>query len=110
MTAQNSDVRLLMSEELKAIRSKIVEGTVVLFVGEQVSTLVSPENPRPSLDDWWHFINHHEVRSYNGLCKNIKVSLHSVVMQWLMADQPMNPLLFTITWRKIRCAGAQGTH
>ena len=49
MAVQQTDVRLLLSEELKAIRSKIVDGKLVLFVGEQVSTLVSAENPRPSL-------------------------------------------------------------
>lgn len=61
MASQPTDVRLLLSEELKDIRSKIVEGKLVLFVGEQVSTLVSPENPRPSLDDWWKIIDHAEV-------------------------------------------------
>ena len=61
MASQPTDVRLLLSEELKDIRSKIVEGKLVLFVGEQVSTLVSPENPRPSLDDWWKIIDHPEV-------------------------------------------------
>lgn len=61
MASQPTDVRLLLSEELKDIRSKIVEGKLVLFVGEQVSTLVSPENPRPSLDDWWKIIDHDEV-------------------------------------------------
>lgn len=64
MATQKPDVRLLLSEELKAIRSKIVDGTLVLFVGEQVSTLVSPENPRPSLDDWWQVVNHSEVRGH----------------------------------------------
>lgn len=64
MATQKLDVRLLLSEELKAIRSKIVDGTLVLFVGEQVSTLVSPENPRPSLDDWWQVVNHPEVRGH----------------------------------------------
>lgn len=38
MEKQKSDVRLLLSEELEAIRSKIVKGELVLFVGEQVST------------------------------------------------------------------------
>ena len=62
MASQPTDVRLLLSEELKAIRSKIVAGKLVLFVGEQLSTLVSPGNPRPSLDDWWKVVDHAEVR------------------------------------------------
>ena len=62
MASQPTDVRLLLSEELKAIRSKIVEEKLVLFVGEQVSTLVSPENPHPSLDDWWKIVDYTEVR------------------------------------------------
>lgn len=62
MASQPTDVRLRLSEELKAIRSKIEEGKLVLFVGEQVSTLVSPENPRPSLDDWWKIVDYAEVR------------------------------------------------
>lgn len=63
MASQQTDVKLRLSEELKDIRSKIVEGKLVLFVGEQVSTLVSPDNPRPSLDDWWQVVNHSEVRA-----------------------------------------------
>ena len=35
---------------------------LVLFVGEQASTLASRENPYPSLDDWWQVINQSEVR------------------------------------------------
>ena len=62
MEKQKSDVRLLLSEELKAIRSKIIEGKLVLFVGEQVSTLDSTDKRDPSLDDWWQIINHSEVR------------------------------------------------
>ena len=61
MASQPTDVRLLLSEELKDIRSKIVDGGLVLFVGEQVSTLVSEENPHPSLDDWWKIVDHGEV-------------------------------------------------
>lgn len=56
-----SNVRLKLSTELETIRSKIANGTLVLFVGEQVSTLVSPDNPCPSLDDWWQIVNHSEV-------------------------------------------------
>ena len=37
MASQPTDVRLLPSGELKDIRSKIVEGKLVLFVGQQVS-------------------------------------------------------------------------
>ena len=71
MASQPTDVRLLLSEELKAIRSKIVEGKLVLFVGEQVSTLVSPDNPRPSLDDWWKIVDYAEVRlSKRFTCKD----------------------------------------
>lgn len=62
MASQPADVRLLLSEELKAIRSKIEEEKLVLFVGEQVSTLATPENPRPSLDDWWKIVDYTEVR------------------------------------------------
>jgi len=61
-TVQTQDVRLLLSQELQDIRSKIVAGKLVLFVGEQVSTLVSPDKPRPSLDDWWRVVNHSEAR------------------------------------------------
>ena len=62
MEKQESDVRLLLSEELEAIRSKIVKGELVLFVGEQVSTLVSTDKHDPSLDDWWQILNNSEVR------------------------------------------------
>ena len=62
MENQKSDVRLLLSEELTAIRSKIVEGKLVLFVGEQVSTLVSTDRHDPSIDDWWQIVNHSEVK------------------------------------------------
>lgn len=62
MEKQKSDVRLLLSEELEAIRSKIVKGELVLFVGEQVSTLVSTDKHDPSLDDWWRILNNSEVR------------------------------------------------
>ena len=62
MEKQKSDVRLLLSEELKAIRSKVEEGKLVLFIGEQVSTLVSKDKCDPSLDDWWQIVNHSEVR------------------------------------------------
>lgn len=61
MASQPLDVRLLLSEELKEIRSKIVEGKLVLFVGEKVSTLVSSENTHPSLDDWWKIVDHAET-------------------------------------------------
>lgn len=61
MASQPADVRLLLSEELKAIRSKIVEEKLVLFVGEQLSALVSPENPLPSVDDWWKIVDYAEV-------------------------------------------------
>lgn len=71
MAVQQTDVRLLLSEELKAIRSKIVDGKLVLFVGEQVSTLVSAENPRPSLDDWWQVVNHSEVRPIKVHCYSV---------------------------------------
>lgn len=57
-----TDVRLKLSTQLETIRSKIAAGTLVLFVGEQASTLVSPNNPCPSLDDWWQCVNHSEVR------------------------------------------------
>ena len=62
MEKQKSDVRLLLSEELEAIRSKIIKGELVLFVGEQVSTLVSTDKHDPSLDDWWQILNNSEVR------------------------------------------------
>ena len=62
MAADETDVRLLLSQELQAIRSKIVAGNLVLFVGEQVSTLVTPDRLHPSLDDWWQVVNHSEVR------------------------------------------------
>ena len=62
MEKQKSDVRLLLSEELEAIRSKIVKRELVLFVGEQVSTLVSTDKHDPSLDDWWQILNNSEVR------------------------------------------------
>lgn len=62
MEKQKSDVRLLLSEELEAIRSKIVKGELVLFVGEQVSTLVNTDKHDPSLDDWWQILNNSEVR------------------------------------------------
>ena len=63
MTADQTDVRLLLSQELQAIRSKIEAEKLVLFVGGQVSALVTPDKPRPSLDDWWQVVNHSEVRS-----------------------------------------------
>lgn len=63
MSTEHDDVRLLLSQELKDIRSKIVEGKLVLFVGEQASILVTPVQLRPSLDDWWHLVNHPEVRA-----------------------------------------------
>ena len=63
MTTDETDGRLLLSEELQDIRCKIVAGKLVLFVGEQVSILVTPDKPRPSLDDWWQIVNHSEVRS-----------------------------------------------
>lgn len=63
MGTEHDDVRLLLSQELKDIRSKIVEGKLVLFVGEQASILVTPVQLRPSLDDWWHLVNHPEVRA-----------------------------------------------
>ena len=69
MTSQPTDVRLLLSEELKEIRSKIVEGKLVLFVGEQVSALVSSENPLPSLDDWWKVVDQAEVRTRRNRAK-----------------------------------------
>ena len=62
MEKQKSDVRLLLSEELEAIRSKIAKGELVLFVGEQVSTLVSTDKHDPSLNDWWQILNNSEVR------------------------------------------------
>ena len=58
MPSDGNDVRLLLSQELEAIRSKIVAEELVLFVGEQVSTLVTPENPSPSLDYWSQIVNH----------------------------------------------------
>ena len=63
MGTDHDDVRLLLSQELKDIRSKIVEGKLVLFVGEQASILVTPVQLRPSLDGWWHLVNHPEVRA-----------------------------------------------
>lgn len=62
MAGSQTDVRLLLSQELQAIRSKIVSGELVLFVGEQVSALVTPDNQQPSLDDWWQVVKHSEVR------------------------------------------------
>ncbi|XP_068731509.1 uncharacterized protein [Montipora capricornis] len=63
MPSDGNDVRLLLSQELEAIRSKIVAEELVLFVGEQVSTLVTPENPTPSLDDWpWSQIVNHSAK------------------------------------------------
>ena len=58
MAADKKDPRLLLSKELEAIRSKIVREELVLFVGEQLSTLITPENQSPSLDDWWQNVNH----------------------------------------------------
>ena len=58
MAADKKDPRLLLSKELEAIRSKIVREELVLFVGEQLSTLVTQENQSPSLDDWWQIVNH----------------------------------------------------
>ena len=58
VAADENDSRLRLSQELEAIRSKIVRGELVLFVGEQVSTLVTPENQSPSLDEWWQIVNH----------------------------------------------------
>ena len=62
MATDQTDVRLLLSQELKDIRSKIEAGELVLFVGEQVSILVTSDKPRPSLDDWWQVVNQSEVR------------------------------------------------
>ena len=58
MAAHENDSRSRLSQELEAIRSKIVEEELVLFVGEQLSTLVTPENQNPSLDDWWQIVHH----------------------------------------------------
>ena len=58
MAADENDSRLLLSQELEAIRSKIVREELVLFVGEELSTLVTPENQSPSLDDWWQIVTH----------------------------------------------------
>ena len=58
VAADENDSRLRLSQELEAIRSKIVRGELVLFVGEQVSSLVTPENESPSLDDWWQIVTH----------------------------------------------------
>lgn len=60
MATDQTDVRLLLSQELKDIRSKIEAGELVLFVGEQVSILVTSDKPRPSLDDWWQVVNQSE--------------------------------------------------
>ena len=60
------DVRSLLSEELDVIRSKIVQEKLVLFIGEQMSTLASTGDPRPSLDDWWKTVRHTEVRPCRG--------------------------------------------
>lgn len=60
------DVRCLLSEELDVIRSKIVQEKLVLFIGEQMSTLASTGDPRPSLDDWWKTVSHTEVRPCRG--------------------------------------------
>ena len=57
------NVRLQLSTHLETIRSKIARGMLVLFVGEQASALTSPDNPYPSLDDWWQVINQSEVRA-----------------------------------------------
>lgn len=57
------NVRLKLATQLENIRSKIASGTLVLFLGEQASTLASPDNPYPSLDDWWQLINQAEVRA-----------------------------------------------
>ena len=38
------DVRSLLSQELDVIRSKIVQEKLVLFIGEQMSTLASTED------------------------------------------------------------------
>ncbi|CAH3188203.1 unnamed protein product [Porites lobata] len=54
------NVRLQLSTHLETIRSKIARGMLVLFVGEQASALTSPDNPYPSLDDWWQVINQSE--------------------------------------------------
>ncbi|XP_073247828.1 uncharacterized protein [Porites lutea] len=67
MGTDHDDVHLLLSQELKDIRSKIVEGKLVLFVGEQASILVTPDQLRPSLDDWWHLVNHSEQNGVKEL-------------------------------------------
>ena len=58
MAADEKDFPLLLSQDFEAIRYKIVEGDLVLFVGEQLSTLVTTENQNLSLDDWWQIVNH----------------------------------------------------
>ncbi|XP_044172563.1 uncharacterized protein LOC114963820 isoform X2 [Acropora millepora] len=67
MAADKKDPRLLLSKELEAIRSKIVREELVLFVGEQLSTLVTPENQIPSLDDWWQIVNHPSEDRFKAL-------------------------------------------
>ncbi|XP_067026413.1 uncharacterized protein [Acropora muricata] len=67
MAADENDFRLLLSQELEAIRPKIVRGELVLFVGEQLSTLVTPENQSPSLDDWWRIVNHPPEDGFKAL-------------------------------------------
>ncbi|XP_015766245.1 PREDICTED: tyrosine-protein kinase Fer-like isoform X3 [Acropora digitifera] len=67
MAADKKDPRLLLSKELEAIRSKIVREELVLFVGEQLSTLVTQENQSPSLDDWWQIVNHPSEDRFKAL-------------------------------------------
>ncbi|XP_044172268.1 uncharacterized protein LOC122956648 [Acropora millepora] len=67
MAADENDSRLLLSQELEAIRSKIVREELVLFVGEQLSTLATPENQSPSLDDWWQIVNHPSEDGFKAL-------------------------------------------
>ncbi|XP_015774992.1 PREDICTED: uncharacterized protein LOC107353184 [Acropora digitifera] len=67
VAADENDSRLRLSQELEAIRSKIVRGELVLFVGEQLSTLVTPENQSPSLDDWWQIVTHPSKDGFKAL-------------------------------------------
>ena len=78
MAADENYSRLLLSQGLEAIRSKIVRGELVLFVGEQLSTLVTPENQSPSLDDWWQIVNHpSEVKlQYRHVSRSVRSQLN----------------------------------
>ena len=54
-----SDSRKALSRELENLRSRIQEGKLVLFIGEQASVLSARESSKPilSVEDWWQVVN-----------------------------------------------------